>query len=353
MNSENVIIEASAVQRPAVTAWKVGHGWLSFLCGCVLGLIFMELALHKFVGKSENSSGSEVRTIREGIAVAHFAPDALRSTGNPQIAGAPSILVLGDSHVEAFQVSDKQTMGSVLERRLRSDRRAWNVLQYAFDGAVGPDYIYAAPLVLERYRPMRVFLIMNAGDFRTITIYTRLEEKNGEVTVAPLGPGIGRGRPASFGGPVVRKLKESAVFYSATLRLTLDILPKLRAGAVSAEQGGQGGGLASRELSIRSIELILRGLKEAYGDKLFILYTPEQMYSREDPPETQEAALLSECQEQGMTCRSLRKRMVEGLLDKHEIARGFTNTTPGFGHFNFHGHEMAAAELYDWQNSAP
>jgi hypothetical protein len=308
----------------------------------------MELVLHNFSGKHEYASGYEVRTDREGIAKSHFSSDSLRLTGNPQIVGAASILIVGDSHVEAFQVRDEQTMGSLLERRLRAEGKPWNVLQYAFSGADGPDYIYAAPLVLERYRPTRVFLVMNAGDFaKTTTDLVRLVERNGEVVAEPLRPDVARGHPPSFGGRTSRKFKESAVLYSSAIRFTLDILPKLTEHKATAQEGD----LVPATLSDKSLDLIVRGLKEAYGDRLYILYTPEQPYSAQEPMEPPEAALLSQCKAEGLECRSLRGRMIESLLGRHELARGFTNTAPGFGHLSVHGHEMAADEMFDWLSS--
>jgi hypothetical protein len=336
-------------ELPATTPRKPRHVWLSFLCGCGLALIFMELVLHNFSGKYENSSGAEVRSDREGIAKSHFSPDGLRLTGNPQIADAPSVLIVGDSHVEAFQVWDQQTMGSVFERRLRAEGKPWNVLQYAFSGADGPDYIYAAPLLLERYRATRIFLVMNAGDFaKTTTDYVRLVERNGAVVAEPLRPDVVRGHPPSFGGRTSRKLKESAVLYSSAIRFTLDILPRLTESKASAQEKD----LVPATFSDKSLDLIVVGLKEAYGDRASILYTPEQPYSAEEPMEPQEAALLSQCKIQGLECRSLRGRMIEWLLERHELARGFTNTAPGFGHLSTYGHEMAADEMFEWLSSS-
>lgn len=312
-------------------------------------MIFMEVVLHNFSGKHEYSSGYEVRNDREGIAKSHFSSDSLRLTGNPQIAGAPNVLVVGDSHVEAFQVWDTQTMGSVLERRLRAEGKQWNVLQYAFSGADGPDYIYAAPLVLERYHPTRVFLIMNAGDFaKTTTAYVRLVERNGEVVAEPVRPGVVRGHPPSFGGKTSRKLKEFAVLYSSAIRFTLEILPSLTEHKASAQERD----LVPTEFSDKSLDMIVRGLKEAYGERLSILYTPEQPYSTEEPMEPQEAALLAQCKAEGLECRSLRGRMIDSLLEGHELARGFTNTAPGFGHLSAYGHEMAADEMLEWLSSS-
>jgi hypothetical protein len=310
----------------------------------------MELVLHNFSGKYEDSAGFELRHSREGVAKSHFTHDGLRLTGNPQIPQAPNVLIEGDSQVEAFQVEDKQTMGAVLERRLRAEGKRWNVLQYGWGGADGPDYVYTAPLIVERFHPGAIFLVMNAGDFgSTTTESARLVEQNGDVVAEGIGPGSVRGRTPSYGGPLTRKLKESALFYAMVLRFTLDIRPQLSEHKASPQESEL---LARTPASDYAINFIVRGLKGAYGGKLYILYTPAQPFSAETPVEPQEAALLFECNAEGVECGSLRERMVDDLLVGHELARGFYNSAPGQGHLSARGHELVADGIYDWLNSS-
>jgi hypothetical protein len=302
----------------------------------------MELVLHNFSGKYEDSTGFEERDYREGLAKAHFSSDGLRLTGNPRIPGAPAVLILGDSHVEAYSVADERTMGSILERRLRAEGRPWNVLQYGWRGADGPDYVYEANLVVERFHPSSIFLITTKGDFSSSsTEYARLVERNGSVFADPVHPGILPGRPRSYGGPMSRKMKESGLLYAAVVRFHLEVLPHLI--QASGEQKSE----AASEPPDETAKLIVRGLKQAYGDRLFILYAPEQLFSADAPPEPQESAFLLACKEYRMTCRDLRDRMLEDLLVNHKLDRGESNTAPGWGHFNANGHELVADEIYN------
>ena len=48
------------------------HVGIGFLAGCLLSVALMELALHNFSGKSENSAGFEERDYREGVAKGAF-----------------------------------------------------------------------------------------------------------------------------------------------------------------------------------------------------------------------------------------------------------------------------------------
>jgi hypothetical protein len=351
-----IIAEAkSGVQRggtirrsSSARAPKSRRVWRSFLSGCVLALIFMELVLHNFSGKSESSAGFEERDYREGFAKAHFSSNGLRLTGNVQIAGAPSVLIVGDSHVEAYSLPDQQTMGSILERRLRTEGKPWNVLQYGWRGADGPDYVYQASLVKDRFHPNWVFLVTTKGDFASSSTETaRLVERHGAVVAEPTGPGSSPGRPASHGSLLSRKMKESGLLYASVVRFGVEVLPHLM-GQGTGEQKGNG---PTSQASEKTIELIVRGLSDGYGEKLFVVYAPDQPFSADEPPEPQESSLLSVCKQYRVACRTLHDGMIEDLLVRHVIDRGASNTAPGYGHLNMHGHELVAAEIDKCLNS--
>ncbi|HXN40722.1 MAG TPA: hypothetical protein VN918_02960, partial [Myxococcaceae bacterium] len=114
------------------------------------------------------------------------------------------MLIVGDSHVEAFQVSDEETMGAVLERRMRAEGKQWNALQYGWSGADGPDFAHAAPLLLEEFPSKRIFLLLSEGDFGTTGINARWVERNGELVAEGLEPGSVRGHAPSYGGRIAR-----------------------------------------------------------------------------------------------------------------------------------------------------
>jgi lysophospholipase L1-like esterase len=326
------------------------HSWLSFFAGSVVALLFLELAFHNFSGKTESPSGIELREYREGLAKSHFLPNGLRVTGNPQIPDAPAVLLVGDSHIESFALPDKQTMGSILERRLRANGKDWNVEQYGWRGADGPDYVFEASLLQKEFHPDWILLLMTFGDVGSLTTEgARLVEKDGRVVAEPAHSGDIPGRPPSFGGPLSRKLKESALLYAATIHFHLEVWPRIT-GAKAQERAQDA---VRSQTSQQTVDTIMRGLKDNYGTSLHILYAPNQPFSADPPVEPQEAAVVQACHTYGMNCRSLRARMINDLIVNHQIDRGFINTLPGDGHLNARGHEQAAAEIYDWLNSEP
>jgi hypothetical protein len=341
-----VLAEQNRVSSPrARRPRKQRYAWLWFLCGTALAVLFMEFLLHNISGKYEDRAGFEIRNFREGVAKAHFLANGLRLTGNPQIAGAPSVLIVGDSHVEAFQVADEETMGSDLERRLRREGKQWNALQYGWSGADGPDYVYSAPLLLGNFPTQHIFLIMNDGDFRSLAgEEARLVERNGVLVAEPLTPGMPQGRAPSYGGKLARTMKESGLIYGVALRFQLDLKPEFTEHKASAQDHA----VPAAADPTDTMERIVRGLQQSYGDKLYILYTPAQPFAADAPVEAPESLLLAQCAAKKMACRSLRERMVNELVVNHKLVRGFSDTEPGVGHLNPGGHELVADEIADW-----
>ena len=330
------------------TVRKHRHAWFWFLCGTAVSLLAAELLLHPISGKYETRAGSEIRNFREGEASAHFLANGLRLTGNPQIPDAPGVLIVGDSHVEAFQVPDEQTMGAVLERKLRASGKQWNAWQYGWSGAEGADYIFAAPMFLEKFPTPYIFLTMNDGDFRTkVGEQARVFDQHGTVVAEGLVPIAVRGREPSFGGRLARKMKESGFIYAAALRFQLDLKPQWQERVASAQDDLPANGVSNAEL----MELIVRGLKQQYGDKLYIVYMPPQPFSANEPLEPAESLLMAQCQAQGVKCRSIRDRMIHELTVNHKLSRGFSDTQPGIGHLSARGHELVGEEIFDWLNS--
>ncbi|MEO5936853.1 MAG: hypothetical protein ABIP81_06540, partial [Terriglobales bacterium] len=124
------------------------------MLGVLAALAAAELALRPWASawlENPPTGAIEIRQYYEGFAMAHYAADGERLTGGPPVAGSPHVLILGDSHVEALQVSDGETMGAVVERRSRNAGLPLNVHQYGWSYSAAPTYAQAAPRLLERW----------------------------------------------------------------------------------------------------------------------------------------------------------------------------------------------------------
>ena len=98
---------------------------LASAAGIIAGIVALELALRPLATANlpplaqpgADSASSPVvtsRQLEEGIAESHYSAAGARLTGNAMIGGAPSIVILGDSHVMAREITD--VLGNVVYR---------------------------------------------------------------------------------------------------------------------------------------------------------------------------------------------------------------------------------------------
>ena len=321
---------------------KLLRCWLGCAFGSACALLAYECAMHELAGRTATATGIEQRWYTEGIAHSHFALDGTRLTGAPPLPDALSVLIVGDSHVEANQVQDIATMGAELERQLRRSSERWNVLQYGWSGADVPDYIFEADVLMQRFRPDRVVVVLTSGDFAAVqSARVALREVNGRAVVEPVVRDASPGRPASYARPLPWIFRHSGLLYASLVRFTLDIRPRLaarRAGTVAS----------ATAVGAQRIPTLVKGLKEAYADRVLLLYVPKQPSRALEMPEVEERELLSWCASESIDCASLRSRMIEASTTERQLSRGFNNTAPGQGHLNEIGHRIAADAIVAW-----
>jgi len=148
---------------------------LASAAGVIAAIAVLEMALRPLASANlppiaqpgADSAGSSVvtsRQLEEGIAESHYSAAGARLTGNATIVGAASIVILGDSHVMAREVSDRETMGSWIERLARREGHPVNVRQYGWRGASPPQYLLVAPQVIARWHPEQVVVVLDGDD---------------------------------------------------------------------------------------------------------------------------------------------------------------------------------------------
>lgn len=322
------------------------HQVIPMLCGIATVLLLSEVFLRHWAFHfpqsaaapiAEDSDEWPVETVhyfREGIATSHFTRSHARLTGNPKLADAPWTVILGDSFVEALQVPDRDTMGSQLERLARGNNQPLNVRQYGRSGDAPAHYILLAREVMRKWHPKMVVAVTNIQDYipeALETPFAVLRIHNGEGTV--------RARPARRLGFVRSSLwpviKQSALGEYCAIRFELDILPTLHS---NARPQNQKPATPDNQMGIS-----LRLLKQAYGDSLFVVYTAEPGLSgRADPDQ----AVIRECEAQGVRCASARAAWLSDLR-AGVIASGYSNTEPGYGHYNRAGYGLIARLIWE------
>ena len=293
---------------------------------------------------SSDAPVREVRQYEEGMAAAHFRPDGItmygdRLTGNPPIPGAPSVVLLGDSFVVAESVEDQQTMGSVLERTARQAGRPLNVHQYGWYHTSVPTYLATAEWLMRQWRPLRVVVLVNSGDFgaeATETGWFWRMKVNPDLSIQLIDV---REKPQSGWLEDLQLAAGKSSLALAVRRRTATILslmdfghPKGHAGPVNDQ---------SERLPLASV----RALKAAFGDALLIVYSPSCDLPADVSPEPAEAGVLAACAQEKVDCVSTRNDTMAVRAEGH-MTRGFHNTAPGDGHFNERGHRMVGEVMW-------
>jgi hypothetical protein len=323
---------------------------LGVFLGCVAALLAGEAALRVVATPSAGESGAQgirVRQYNEGISSATFGANGVRLTGNPWDSGAEAGLVVGDSHVEALQVQDRETMGSVLERRLRDVGRPVNVLQYGIGGAAAPMYCLAAPFLLKRWQPAWVVVLLNRNDLGYAafegTAHFALAPDNSVSLVGPRG--------LTYLGPDNLNISSSGlqnVFRHSVIATLIYRRYKELRNQADPSSDASGNSLRTKHPIALAPEISVSELKKAYGSRLLIAYDPEPEGAQDAV--AVERQVLRSCETQAVPCFSLRD-----ALAPDRLPRGFHNTAPNVGHYNATGHRLVARALFEdlrfWRES--
>lgn len=307
-------------------------------------MLVAEIALRPFATNSVSRaiSREEVRQYYEGTSTAHFLPDGARSTGNAVIPGARVGMILGDSHVDAVQVNDEKTMGSVLERALRAQGESYNVCQYGWSGVAAPMYMAMADALLREHNPAWVAVTINERDLGTEPLASawawRMKiNPDTSVSLVDASP------KASTG--IYMNMMNAARSHSSLFSVAVETGSKIMASQSAGEKENANSQEDNSETALVP-RATVRGLKQAYGPRLFIVYIARVGAVGGTAPDDVETRLLDACREEGITCASTRAAMIADRDNFFRLSRGFHNTAPGTGHLNEVGHELVAREIW-------
>jgi hypothetical protein len=289
-----------------------------------------------------------VRQIEEGVATTHFSAGGARLTGNAWLAGAPTVVIIGDSYVVAREVPDEMTMGAWLERRARAGGVPLDVRQYGWRGASPARYVASATDLLSRWSPAAVVVPLSDDDLDQhavggsgTTPYLDVAADGG-ATVVGAPSSLDQPRPSRFVFARLIERRWSAIWARAprALHRWLAPTPAIAATTTTSSPRGSAGVAGATDDSVIP-SAVVRALKQSFGARLVIAYVADVRVTGGDTADAAETRLLGACRAEGVTCASLRSAMLRARKNG-VVVRGFSTTTLGVGHLNADGHRLVA-----------
>jgi hypothetical protein len=351
VNPPRKLDDALAPLRQAPADARIPR-WLPFGVGIVAAVMVAELALRLITTPLDNVWAPigpdtlgvrEVRRFTEAIAVSHFSQSRARLTGHPHLIDAPTGVIVGDSHVEAVEVSDDHTMGAVLEESLRRSGQRINVRQYGWTGEDVPKYVQVGPDIMHVWDPVWVVVVLTASDLGPGMLH-------GRVRLVQQSDGHWAAIGHSSGGPSGRlrrtaehALSRSVLLYHLAKRAQAAGLPLEHA----ARQPGRPSTRPSRVPLPERALIGLTALRETYGSRLRVLFAADVGLDGISARSPAEDAVLAACDSLAIRCANTRARMTHDRQDAIRLSRGFMNSPPGEGHLNDVGHALAAETILE------
>lgn len=321
----------------------------------MLALLLIELGLRLFVesppfqyGYHEDwgyypAKGTFIIWGSEGYGINYF--DDFGEQITPSDVG-PNIVVLGDSHTESHQVGYDQNFVSIAESALVQKGINYNLRNLGKAYSSLADYIYLAPAVKQIYKSELVVIQISVQDFFTHEVYNKgkvnhfVKQDDGLKIVH---------NPPPFNDHWLGKTMQNIVLLvqgTKRKRLLFDGAEPAQAAADPANQS------ASAPIAFDVITPQIDMLKAAYGDTPVIIimlpYTPTIQNKELVFEEEEYLQLLEQIQQiDGWHVIDPAAEFTELAQNEGQLPRGFSNSLPGTGHLNVHGHNIVGSLLTD------
>ncbi len=297
------------------------------------------------------AAGATTRWGGEGFGTARWTIHGLRRASPPDRA-KPSILVLGDSYVEAKNVDDSEVLTHVLEEKLRGGKTPFQVLNAGRSYASAADYVSLAPFYRSELAPRWTIIQLREPDITTDAFDRKkgymarfaIDQSGGKAAlrVVPGEPS----RPSRFWG-ATRLIRRSSLITYGMQRLTefeaaARAEPPLFFAADAPPPRPEGQDDAAERYPIADI---LKALHKAYDGRVTLLYLPN--FDPQKPSEVDrsaERAFDAACAGASIRCINFRSEHAS-FAARRTSPYGFVNTRFNFGHMNAEGHRAVAEVL--------
>ena len=243
------------------------------------------------------------------------------------------ILLMGSSHMEAFNVAQSRSTAAVLNRLFDGEKYVYNI---GTAGHTLPYCVKHLSAALDTYRPGQYVLL------ETMTLDLPPEDMAGAVdgTLADI--------PSHSGGIVglLQKVPALRLLYTKYVKGNLSF------GDIEQEAGSAAS--ASPEAYKDALSALIGQIAResaAHGVQAVIVFNPGIQIVPDgsfltDTAPAQMAVFQALCAENGVRFLDLTEVYLRSCSEQHLLPAGFSNTAPAQGHLNAVGHRLIAETVY-------
>lgn len=323
------------------------------LCEIILRVVVMQKPQMVYEKDWEfvPSAGSVGVWGKEGYGVTHYLQHGEITTPFNLDNRATSVVVLGDSHTEAFQISDDDKFVSLAEKKLKFEGENFDLHNLGKSGYGVSDYIYLAPFIKQYYQPEIVVIQLSIGDFVGFDGGDSFNRKthNSYFEVTDTGSLELTHEFKHSEAGVFAKITSRFMIYQLTQERYFQIMEVLNAKWDFNDQFQPVHAVGTTILPIARMDEQLSLLKEAYLEsKVIVLLLPfAPSIDKNDLGfiDTENLKIFSSLKNIDGFYIINPQSEFNLLVEEGHLPRGFMNSAPGVGHLNIFGHEIVGKLL--------
>jgi len=311
-------------------------GLLSFVCLTLFCMLYRNIPVHSSTVSGATDYAWEYDKFysraTEGFAWGKTNNEGYLNTFDYYEDMDIDILVMGSSHMEAYQVAMDESASAVLGKLL-PDRTVYNIGVSGHDFLVCADNLAAA---INTYNPSE---------------YVLMETSNLQFTDEKLLAAINENIPdlQSHNSGIIGFLQKNQF-----LRTVYSQLKEFSDDSMDSEEMNESGESVEKNRTeewnydlYRELLVKMANTVSQSGAQLIIVYQPA-LYLNEDGSASvsnnkELAAFFSDtCKSNGILFLDMSDRFLRNYMENAVLPHGFSNSSVGSGHLNKYGHEMIA-----------
>jgi lysophospholipase L1-like esterase len=345
---------------------KFSHYLILAPLWCLLSLVLIELILRATIYNpplyinSSNWSGdipaanSAILWGQEGYAITHYGKWREVQTPYADDRMDNSVIVLGDSLTEGFQVADSRKFSSIAETMLRQNGYDIDVHNLGRSGLAMGDYVSWIPIYQSLYQPKVIVIQLTRSDFVdsfSLDQFNYFIARNDGIIDLFHAYDISSGfsqkvrKNINWGGSQIQLLgSERWHLIQQSMENLIDENPVVEVS--NTETGGQVDAF-NTDLAAQQMEMLI---SESGDVPLIVVLLPSTPYISGNEllladPEYEEFKDFIKGFPEITIVDPLPE--FQQLASNGHLPRGFFNSVPGGGHLNMHGHEIIGQMVAD------